>query len=374
LTFRDFQRDPPGAWLWAGGPAPFARVSGDTYGFLSDPDGAPTRRPPIPVEALRRHGILVDADALDEHAERVATALGLLSEQRVSEAAGELRRARWAAPALTTTWLEEAFTLFRAGAVGPSRSLLDRYLARWPGDPAAMALLAGMDRGPRATAQRGHMMVLAPSTALARELAVRAADAAERIGALCGSPPPPTVLLVVTDVDEAGGRCWRGGSPFARLIELTAGGAGDPTLLAHEVVHATLSSGNLAFTEGLALYLSSPMATPSSAALAGELAALADDGDTAQAIDRLFLDLDAQPGAFDPAGPERARALGDVPEAHWLAFLGIAALVARVSLAALVRYLGWLRDPTPKVALAAQDQLFTLHFRCSLRAALRVPA
>lgn len=371
LAFRDFQRDPPGAWLWAGGSTPLARVSGDTYRVLSGPDRAPTRRPFGPIETLRRHGILIDSDALDEHAERVATALGLLREERLAEAADELRRARLAAPALTTTWLEEAFTLFRVGAVGSSRQRLDRYLARWPRDPAATALLARMERDPCAAAQRGHVMVLAPSASLARDLAVRAADAAERIRALCGGPPHPTVLLLVTDVDEADGRCWRGGSPFARLIELTAGGVGDPSLLAHEVVHATLSSGNLAFAEGLALYLSAPMAALASSALARELSAPAGDGDTVRDIDRLFLDVDAQPSTFEQARRECAQALGGVPRAHWLAFLGVAALVARVGLVALVEYLGWLRDPTPRAALDSQDRLFALHFQSSLRAALR---
>jgi hypothetical protein len=60
-----------------------------------------------------------------------------------------------------------------------------------------------------------------------------------------------------------------------------------------------------------------------------------------------------------------------VPRAHWLAFLGVAALVARVGLVALVEYLGWLRDPTPRAALDSQDRLFALHFQSSLRAALR---
>ena len=45
--------------------------------------------------------------------------------------------------------------------------------------------------------------------------------------------------------------------------------------------------------------------------------------------------------------------------------------VAQVGLAALVEYLRWLRDPTPTPALTAQEQLFRLHFGCSLRGHLR---
>jgi hypothetical protein len=370
LAFRDFRRDPPGVWLWPGGLEPFARVSAETYRRLAASDIA-AGVSAAQLEILRRHGVLVDADALDEHTERVATALGLLADRCLPEAAAELRHARMAVPALTTTWLAEAFTLMRTGATRPSRRLLEQYLARWPGDPAAAALLAAMDESPWMADQRGRVMALAPSAAVARELVTRAADAGERIWALCASPPHPTVLLLVRDGDEVSGRCLRGGSPFARLIELTPGGVEDPTLLAHEVVHATLSSGNLAFAEGLALYVSAVLATPSSDPLSGVLAGLADEGEAVRELDRLFLDVDAQPGAFDRTYPGRASAPGTMSRAHWLAFLGTTALVARVGLVALVEYLRWLRDPTPAAALATQEQLFELHFGSSLRSVLR---
>ena len=122
-------------------------------------------------------------------------------------------------------------------------------------------------------------MVLAPSAQLAHELARRANACVERIRGLCGYPPNPTLLVRVTETVEGGGRCLRGGSPFARLIELSADGLDDSTLLAHELVHATLSSGNLAFTEGLALHVSARLRTPWGDASPGALEWLAAEGD-----------------------------------------------------------------------------------------------
>ncbi|MGH7334219.1 MAG: tetratricopeptide repeat protein [Candidatus Rokuibacteriota bacterium] len=318
------------------------------------------------VETLHRLGILLDAGALDAHRERVATAFSLLAAQRLSEAAAELHRARLAAPALTTTWLVEAVTLLRTGATRASRALLEQYLARWPGDPAATALLEENDQGSRIGDQRGRVVVLAASVELARELAVRADECVERIRALCGYPPHPTLILRVTEFGETSGRCLRGGSPFARLIELSAGGLEDSTLLAHELVHATLSSSNLAFTEGLALYVSTRLCTPWN-----DTCPVAEKGDIGREVERLFLDLDGQADSFDCPRQALARVPRTMPHAYWLAFLGTTALVVRVGLVAFVDYLQWLRDPTPAPALAAQEQLYRFHFGSSLRAALR---
>jgi len=371
LAFRDFRCKPAGVWLWPGGPEPFVRLSGQAYRILASADLSLAGFGAARIETLRQRGILLDREALDEHTERVATAFGLLGEQCLPEAATEFRRARLVAPVLTSTWLAEAFTLLRSGGRSGSRALLEQYLARWPGDPAASALLAATDQHARIANQRGHVMVLAPSAALAQELAVRADDCVGRIQALCGDPPNPTFVVLVTDAVEAGGRCLRGGSPFARLIELTAGAVEHSTLLAHEVIHATLSSSNLAFTEGLALHVSARLSSPCGDAWPIALQWLADEGDVDLELEGLFLDVDAQGGAFDRTRHEPADAPGKMPRAHWLAFLGTTALVAHVGLVAFVDYLRWLRDPTPAAALATQEQLFELHFGSSLRTALR---
>jgi hypothetical protein len=323
------------------------------------------------LETLRRLGILLDVEAFDAHAERVAAALGLLAHQCLQEAAIDLRGARRAAPVLTTTWLVEAFTLLRRGAIRAGRALLEQYCARWPDDPAARALLAAHDHGSLIGAQHGRVMVLAPSAKLARELALRADACVKRIRALCGHPPNPTLLVSVTDSVDAGGRCLRGGSPFARLIELSRDGADDSLLLAHELVHATLSSGNLAFTEGLALHVSATLGAPGNDTFLGGHEWLAREGNTSVELESLFLDIDAQVDAFDRTRQELSRAPGMMPRAPWLAFLGTTALVARFGLAPLVDYLRWLRDPTPATALATQERLFQLHFGSPLRSALR---
>lgn len=371
LAFRDFRREPAGVWLWPGGPEPFVRVSGRAYRILAGADLSLASFGAARIETLRQRGILLESEALDEYTERVATALGLLGEQCLPEAAIEFRRARLATPVLTTTWLAEAFTLLRTGGRSGSRALLEQYLARWPGDPAASALLAATDQPSRIANQRGHVMVLAPSAALAQELAARANDCVGRIRALCGYPPNPTLVVLVTDSAETGGRCLRGGSPFARLIELTAGAVEHSTLLAHELIHATLSSSNLAFAEGLALHVSARLSSPCREAWPIALQWLADEGDVDLELEGLFLDVDTQAGAFEGTRQELAHAPGKMPRAHWLAFLGTTALVAHVGLVALVDYLRWLRDPTPAAALATQEQLFELHFGRSLRAALR---
>ena len=371
LTFRDFTREPPGVWLWPGGMEPFARITGSMHSLLAG------NRPGIAgldvcrIETLRRLGILLDADALDAHTDRVATAHGLVADQCPAEAAVEFRRARLATPALTTTWLAEAFTLLRIGAGREGCALLEQYLARWPGDPAATALLTAHQDGAPSGDQRGRVMVLAPSATLARELALRADECVERIRALCGYPPYPTLLVRVTESAEAGGRCLRGGSPFARLIELSARGVEDSILLAHELVHAILSTGNLTFTEGLALHVSARLGAPWDDAGPGSLEWLAAASQVDTELERLFLDIDTQVEAFDRTRHDCPRAPGTMPRVHWLAFIGTTALVARVGLVAFMNYLQWLRDPTPAPALAAQEQLFQLHFGRSLRAALR---
>jgi hypothetical protein len=370
LTFRDFTRVPPGVWLWPGGSERFARLAGPIHGVLAADYRSLAGLDRDRLEALHRVGILLDAHTLDTYTERVAAALGLLTDRCLVEAATELHRARVAAPALTTGWLMEAFTLLRAGARRSSRAILEQYLARWPGDPAATALVAAHEEGSPFGDQRGRVMVLAPSAPLAHELARRANACVERIRALCGFPPNPTVLVRVTETVE-GGRCLRGGSPFARLIELSAHGVNDSTLLAHELVHATLSSGNLAFTEGLALHVSARLRTPWDDASPGALEWLAAEGDVDDELERLFLDLDTQKEAFDHTRQAGPRASGTMPRAHWLSFLGTTALVARVGFVPLVDYLQWLRDPTPAPVLATQEQLFRLYFGSSLRTALR---
>jgi hypothetical protein len=370
LTFRDFTREPPGVWLWPGGSERFVRLAGPIHGVLAADDRSLAGLDGDRLEALRRLGILLDADTLDTYMERVAAALGLLTNQCLVEAATELHRAQLVAPALTTGWLMEAFTLLRAGARRSSRVMLEQYLARWPGDPAATALVAALEEGSPIGDQRGCVMVLAPSAPLARELARRANACVERIRALCGFPLNPTLLVRVIETVEAGGRCLRGGSPFARLIELSAHRVNDSTLLAHELVHATLSSGNLAFTEGLALHVSARLRTPWDDASSGPLEWLAAE-DVDDELERLFLDLDTQREAFDQTCQAGPRVSGTKPRAHWLAFLGTTALVARVGLVPFVDYLRWLRDPTPAPVLASQEQLFRLHFGSSLRAALR---
>ena len=370
LTFRDFTREPPGVWLWPGGSERFVRVAGPVHDVLA-PDGPCLAGLDVDhAEALRRLGILLDAETFDTYTERVATALGLLTDHCLVEAAAELHRAHLAAPGLTTALLLEAFTLKRAGARRSSRALVEQYLARWPGDPAATALVAADEQGSVGD-QRGRVMVLAPSAQLAHELARRANACVERIRGLCGYPPNPTLLVRVTETVEGGGQCLRGGSPFARLIELSADGLDDSTLLAHELVHATLSSGNLAFTEGLALHVSARLRTPWGDASPGALEWLAAEGDVDDELEHLFLDIDTQREAFDRTWQAKPRVSGTKPRAHWLAFLGTTALVARVGLVALVDYFRWLRDPTPAPVLATQEQLFRLHFGRSLRAALR---
>lgn len=371
LAFRDFTHEPPGVWLWRGGAEPFARVPGSTHRLSAGDDRCLAGLGLDRLETLGRLGILLDADTFDAYTDRLATAHGLLADQRLVDAAGELRRARLTVPALTTTWLEEAFTLLRTGATRASRALLEQYLARWPRDPAATVLLTAHEHGSPNGDHRGRVMVLAPSAKVARELALRADTCVERIRALCGYPPNPTLLLRVTESGAAEGRCVRGGSPFARLIELSARGAEDCVLLAHELVHATLSSGNLAFTEGLALHVSIRLQAAWDDLGPSAFEWLAGEGEVGVEINRLFLDIDTQAEAFDHTRGDSAAAR---PGVHWLAFLGTAALVSKVGLMAFVDYLRWLRDPTPTRALAAQEQLFQLHFGCSLREALRPPS